>query len=177
MTTPTFRPAKPCDLDAILDLYNQVFTAEEAGQTTSGWRRGLYPDQEIFTAALDRGDLILEEAAGTLVGAAIINHQQNDYYARAPWQIDAPPEKILVLHTFAIAPTARGHGYGRAMLDYFAHTARTQGCLALRLDTSHRNHFALHLYEHFGFQRVAELPVHFDGMPEFHMVLFEKALD
>ena len=103
----TFRKATPDDLDALLALYDRVFTAEEAGRTSVGWVRGIYPTRQTLEEALRRNDLFLEEANGALVGAAVFNKLQSDYYAPAPWQIDAHPDEVMVMHTFAIDPTFR----------------------------------------------------------------------
>lgn len=103
----TFRKATPGDLDALLALYDRVFTAEEAGRTSVGWKRGIYPTHQTLEDALARDNLFLEEADGALVGAAVFNKLQSDYYAPAPWQIDARPNEVMVMHTFAIDPTAR----------------------------------------------------------------------
>lgn len=173
----TFRKATPDDLDALLALYDRVFTAEEAGRTSVGWVRGIYPTRQTLEEALRRNDLFLEEANGALVGAAVFNKLQSDYYAPAPWQIDARPDEVMVMHTFAIDPTFRRRGYARAMLDFYERHARKEGCRALRIDTSHLNHTALHLYAQLGYKEIAVHPYRFNGLPELQLVLLEKSLE
>lgn len=172
----TFRKATPGDLDALLALYDHVFSAEEAGLTSIGWKRGIYPTRQTLAEALARDDLFLEEADGALVGAAVFNKLQSDYYAPAPWQIDARPNEVMVMHTFAIDPTFRRQGYARAMLDFYERHAREEGCRALRIDTNERNSGALALYASFGFQRITIHPHCFEGLPEIRLQLLEKVL-
>lgn len=172
----TFRKATPGDLDALLALYDHVFSAEEAGLTSVGWVRGIYPTRQTLEDALARDDLFLEEADGALVGAAVFNKLQSDYYAPAPWQIDARPNEVMVMHTFAIDPTFRRQGYARAMLDFYERHAREDGCRALRIDTNERNSGALALYASFGFQRITIHPHCFEGLPEIRLQLLEKVL-
>ena len=172
----TFRKATPDDLDALLALYDRVFTAEEAGRTSVGWVRGIYPTRQTLEEALRRNDLFLEEANGALVGAAVFNKLQSDYYAPAPWQIDARPDEVMVMHTFAIDPTFRRRGYARAMLDFYERHARKEGCRTLRIDTNERNSGALALYASAGFQRITIHPHCFEGLPEIRLQLLEKVL-
>ena len=130
----TFRKATHNDLPALTALYDHVFTAEEAGLTRVGWKRGIYPTQQTLEEALARDDLFVGEAAGTLIGAAVFNKLQSDYYAPAPWQVNASADEVMVMHTFAIDPAFRRQGCGRAMLAFYERHARTQGCTVLRID-------------------------------------------
>lgn len=172
----TFRKATTADLGALTALYDHVFTAEEAGLTTVGWKRGIYPTLQTLEDALNRNDLFVEEADGTLVGAAVFNKLQSDYYAPAPWQVDARPDEVMVMHTFAIDPAARRRGYARAMLAFYERHAREAGCRVLRIDTNERNSGALALYASVGFQCIAVHPHRFEGLPEIRLQLLEKVL-
>ena len=39
----TIRKAARADLDAVCRIYDQIHTAEERGEATIGWQRGVYP--------------------------------------------------------------------------------------------------------------------------------------
>lgn len=172
----TFRKARPDDLDALLALYDHVFTAEEAGLTSVGWLRGIYPTQDTIDAALARDDLFVEETADGIVAAAVINQLQADYYAEVSWQVAASADKVMVMHAFAVDPAFRRQGYARAMLAFAERCARKQGCTVLRLDTNVKNLGGLRLYESSGFVRVAVLTHRFEGFTELDMAMFEKPL-
>ena len=172
----TFRKATRDDLPALTALYDHVFTAEEAGLTSVGWKRGIYPTEQTLEDALARSDLYVEEAAGALVGAAVFNKLQSDYYALAPWQVNASADEVMVMHTFAIDPAFRRQGCGRAMLAFYERHARTQGCTVLRIDTNECNSAALALYDSSGFQRIMVHPHCFEGLPEIRLQLLEKVL-
>ena len=64
----TIRKADAADLDAVVRVYEHVHDAEEAGPAQVGWVRGVYPVRSTAEAALERGDLFVEEADGAVVG-------------------------------------------------------------------------------------------------------------
>ena len=45
---------------SVEQLYNDIHTAEETGQQTIGWIRGVYPTRATAQAALDAKDLFAE---------------------------------------------------------------------------------------------------------------------
>ena len=49
------RKATASDLEAVEGIYNELHQAEEDGQITVGWVRGVYPTRAMAEAALERG--------------------------------------------------------------------------------------------------------------------------
>ena len=115
----TIRKAARADLDAVCRIYDQIHTAEERGEATIGWQRGVYPERETAEAALTRGDLFVQEQNGEIVGTAILNQTQVDSYAGANWRYDAPDSEVMVLHTLVIDPEAKSRGLGRAFAAFY----------------------------------------------------------
>lgn len=105
------RPAAAHDLARIEEIYDAIHTAEEAGNVSIGWVRGVYPTRATAQAALDAGELFVLESDGTVYAAGRINREQVPVYAEVPWAHDAAPEQVLVLHTLVgstpISATAR----------------------------------------------------------------------
>ena len=58
-----FRKAKEADIPAVAKIYDAVHTAEENGQSSIGWVRGVYPTIETARAGLRRGDLFVADDA------------------------------------------------------------------------------------------------------------------
>ena len=56
-----FRQATGNDLDAIVRIYERTHDTEEAGLTTTGWLRGVYPVRRVAEESLARGDLYVAE--------------------------------------------------------------------------------------------------------------------
>lgn len=135
----TIRKAARADLDAVCRIYDQIHTAEERGEATIGWQRGVYPERETAEAALARGDLFVQEQNGEIVGTAILNQNQVDSYAGANWRYDAPDSEVMVLHTLVIDPEAKLRGLGREFAAFYEGYALAHGCRYLRIDTNARN--------------------------------------
>ena len=170
------RKATFADLDAVEALYNEIHDAEARGELSTGWLRDVYPVRATAEAALTRDDLFVMEEGGRVIGAAIINQIQVDVYDGAPWQFEASPDEVCVLHTLVISPALSGRGYGSAFVRYYEEYARTHGCAELRMDTNARNRAARGLYAKLGYKEIGVVPTVFNGIPGVQLVLLEKHL-
>lgn len=199
----TIRKATPADLEGVCAVFDEIHTAEEAGQLTTGWKREIYPVRGTFEAALERDDLFVAEtaaapslpegsacgeaagsadetevpAAPRIIGAGILNRIQVDVYEGAPWRCEAPDEEVMVLHTLGIAPSGAGCGAGTAFVKYYEAYAREHGCRELRIDTNETNRAARRLYGKLGYSEIGIVPTVFNGIPGVNLVLLEKTLD
>lgn len=170
------RKAEEKDLQTITEIYEEIHTAEESGQATIGWIRGVYPTEETAWKALERDDLFVAEADGGIVGVAIINQQQVEVYEGAAWRYMVPDAEVMVLHTLVISPRVAGKGYGKAFAKYYEEYALANGCHYLRIDTNARNVRARAMYKQLGYEEIAIVPCEFNGIPGVQLVLLEKAL-
>ena len=173
---PVFRAAAADDLSAVTAIYDAIHDAEAAGTVTTGWLRGVYPTADTAAAALERGELFVLEAEGTVRGAAVINRAQVDVYAGAPWSPAVPDDAVCVLHTLVISPASGRRGLGRRFVGFYEAYARSLGCTDLRIDTNARNTAARSMYAALGYREVAVVPTVFNGIPDVQLVLLEKRL-
>ena len=171
-----FRKATAADISAISEIYEQIHTEEEAGRTSIGWIRGVYPTGKTAEASLLRGDLFVAEDGGTIVGAAIINQQQVDVYEGADWEFPAEDTEVMVLHTLVISPKAAGKGYGKAFVRFYEEYAMLHNCPCLRMDTNARNSRARAMYRKLGYREIGIVPCVFNGIEGVQLVLLEKRL-
>lgn len=172
-----FRKATTEDIPAIAEIYDDIHTEEEAGRTSVGWIRGVYPTGKTAEAALLRGDLFVAEENGIIVGTAIINQLQVDVYAGAGWEFPAEESQVMVLHTLVISPRAFGKGYGKAFVKFYEDYALSQGCPFLRMDTNARNLRARAMYQKLGYKEIGIVPCVFNGIEGVQLVLLEKRLE
>ncbi len=171
-----FRKATDTDIEAICEIYSDIFTEIEAGRLTTGWVRGTYPSESTVRQALDRGDMFVAVDNGRTVGSAIINRIQLDVYENAPWEYREPDSKVMVLHTLAISPRCLSLGYGTAFVDFYEKYALENGCDELRMDTNALNTRARRLYLRLGYTEIDTVHCQFNGISSTDLVLLEKHL-
>ena len=169
-----FRKAVRDDLDAIEQIYDHSHDAEEAGQSTTGWVRNIYPVREVAEAALERDDMYVGEAGGRIIATGVINQIQVDVYEDCDWVFKGPEEDVWVLHTLAVDPEVRGSGAGPAFVRFYEDIARDAGASILRIDTNAINSRARKMYAKLGYTETDIVPTVFNGIRGVDLVLMEK---
>ena len=171
------RKATAADLQAVSNIYDEIHTVEESGNSSVGWIRNIYPTSDTARNALQREDLFVAEEEGKIVGAAIINQQQMDSYEHAHWNYIAPAQEVMVLHTLVIDPKITGKGYGKEFVRFYERYAVSQGCRYLRIDTQAKNTRARAMYRKLGYREADIVPCEFNGIEGVQLVLLEKKCD
>lgn len=172
------RKATREDLDQIDAIYQDIHTEEEAGRSSIGWIRSVYPTRATAEASIQAGDMFVMEVEGQVVASAKINQEQVPEYANAAWErLDAPAEQVMVLHTLVVSPKAAGKGYGSRFVAYYEDYARECGCPYLRMDTNEKNRAARTLYAKLGYREPDIVDCVFNGIPDVRLVCLEKTLD
>lgn len=164
------------DIDAVAAIYAKIHTAEENGETTIGWKRGVYPERDTALTALHRDDLFVIEEEGRIVGAGILNKTQVDVYSEGDWKYRADPAEVMVMHTLVIDPEMQGRGYGRRFVQFYENYALENGCPYLRIDTNEINTTARILYRNMGYKEIGIVSCVFNGLEGINLVLIEKRL-
>lgn len=172
----SFRKAKREDIEAITEIYGNIFSGEEKGLSSTGWKRGIYPTAETAENALERDDLFICKKGGKTVAAAIINKTPAEAYKKGNWRIAAKDGEYMVLHTLVVDPSAAGCGVGRAFVAFYEDYAKKSGCTSLRMDTNERNAAARGLYKKLGYEEIGNIPCSFNGLKKINLILLEKAL-
>jgi len=172
----SFRKAGTEDIPSIERIYDHTHDEEEAGRTTTGWQRGIYPTVKTAEASLDRGDMYVAEIDGKVIATGIINQEQVDVYADCDWKYKADDDKVAVLHTLAVDPETRGKGIGPSFVKFYEDLARDWGCEVLRIDTNAKNIKARKMYEKLGYIETDIVPTVFNGIKDVDLVLMEKKL-
>lgn len=170
------RRGTPADISGIAAIYDRILTEEEAGRASVGWVRGVYPTEASAREALEAGELFVMAEEGVLTAAARINQTQVPVYSRVPWRWQAPPERVMVLHTLVVDPLRKGRGCGSAFVAFYERYARERGCACLRMDTNEKNASARALYARLGYREAGIVPCAFNGIPGVGLVCLEKKL-
>ena len=171
-----FRKATADDIDAIAAIYQRIHAEEEAGRSSTGWLRDVYPVRATAEQAVAQRDMFVDEREAGILACGRINREQVDVYADVPWQYEAGEEQVMVLHTLVVDPAAKGKGLGSAFVSFYEQYARDNGCPCLRIDTNQRNLRARALYARLGYREAAIMPCEFNGIPGVGLVCLEKWL-
>lgn len=170
------RKATALDVDSIVTIYNHIFDNEAAGLFRTGWIKGIYPSANTVLESLKKDDLFVFEENGVVVAAAKINHEQVYEYADCKWEHESSDDKIMVLHTLAVEPSANGRGYGKKFVQFYEDYALQNGCEYLRMDTNEINANARRLYKGLGYKEVGIVLSNFNGIEGVRLVCLEKKL-
>lgn len=171
------RKATMADLDGIEAIYNDAHDQEEQGLVTTGWARGVYPVRETAKKSILLGTMFVAvDDKGELVATAKIDQEQVPEYANARWMVDAPDEKVMVLHTLVVPSRAKCRGYGRAFVRFYEAYALEHGCPHLRMDTNEINASARQMYQKLGYKEIDIVDCVFNGIEGVHLVCLEKDL-
>ena len=133
--------------DAILALTLAAYEQYAATLPEGWWPQYRQNIAGAFGAGAP-GELIVADLAGTLLGSVL-------YYPVGSRDTPWPALRLL-----AVAPEARGHGTGRALMDECVRRARASGASTIGLHTMEVMAVARRLYERMGFVRVPEDDFH-----------------
>ncbi len=173
----SIRKATSEDIPAIAGLYDEIHTREEAGETTTGWLRDVYPVRQTAEDSVQRGGMFVQEDAERhILGTGIINQIQVDVYDDGNWRYPADDDEVMVLHTLVISGEVKRKGLGGEFLKFYEDYALEHGCRFLRLDTNARNAAARAFYKKHGYDEIGIVPTVFNGIPGVDLVLLEKKL-
>lgn len=170
------RKAVSSDVNAVVEIYEKIHTEEEAGRTTTGWKRGIYPTRQTALDAFAQGSLYVLEEDGAVLAAARLDQNQLPAYADVDWVYAASDEDVLVLHTLVVEPSVKGKGRGREFMRFYEDAAKALGCKCLRIDTNERNLRARRLYHLLGYRESGIIPCTFNGLEGVQLVCLEKEI-
>lgn len=144
---PLVRTARPADRGTTARLTLAAYREYASLMEPAAWRA---LDDAIRASLADDTNVtrIVAELDGAIVGSAALYAPDaaayGDLASATPW-----PEVRLV----AVAPSARGRGVARALVDECIRRARESGATVLGLHTSRSMRTAMRLYERLGFVR------------------------
>jgi [ribosomal protein S18]-alanine N-acetyltransferase len=143
------RRGKPTDLDALLELENQVFATDRMSRRSL--RRLLASESAVAMVA---------RAHGAIMGVAIVLFRANSQVAR--------------LYSLAVAPKYTGRGIASALLATAEKIARSHKCRSLRLEVHERNRGAIKVYRRAGYHEFGSYRHYYQDRG--HALRFEKQL-
>lgn len=170
--SPAIQLATITDLNKIDASYEELLDYESQHGSNTSWIRGIYPTREIARAKIDAETMfILNDTEAISQGnpdgfcaSFAMDSSQPPEYADINWQWQAPPEKILTLHTLVVRPSCAGKGYGSDILEFAKTRGRQRNLSVMRIDTWIQNLPARNLYLKNGFTVAGYHPIQFYGL-------------
>ena len=108
-------------------IYEEILDQEDSrGLSYTNWQREKYPTLNTARNALESGTLFVMEEQDQLLGAVILNSTQLPEYDLIPWQFEAVPDQVMVIHTLVISPRFSGLGKAREMVAFCEEEGRRQ---------------------------------------------------
>ena len=145
------RDARAEDRPAVTALTLQAYGEYAAKMEPDAWA-GLHGAVTGALAAYEAGvERIVAERDGEIVGSVMLYPPKANAYGELAGAAGWPELRLL-----AVAPSARGHGVGKALVMECVRRARAAGAAELGLHTSRSMEVALGRYERMGFVRAPE---------------------
>ena len=158
-TTSRFsiRDARADERAAIRDLTLAAYAEYATIMTPTAWGA---LRQAVLAGLGAEGavERIVAEQDGALLGSVMLYSPAANAYGNAVAAASWPELRLL-----AVAPAARGHGVGTALVKECMRRAQRAGAGALGLHTSESLRAAIRMYERLGFVRAPEGDFHPDG--------------
>lgn len=127
---PGIRPAVPADRQAVEDIVRQAYSPyiPRIGKSPG-------PMLDDYEALIGKGVVYVVEREGAVRGVLVL----------------IPEQDVMLLDNVAVAPSAKGTGIGRSLLQFAEHSARAAGCRAIRLYTHETMTENIALYSRIGY--------------------------
>lgn len=159
------RDARPGEFDAAAKIMLAAYEQYKAYMPPPAWEAYSKDLVDVGSRA-EASQLIVAEQDGRLLGAVT-------FFPDAP-QGENWPDGYTYVRLLAVAPTGRGRGIGRALMEECIERSRTLQATYIALHTTGIMEVARSMYERMGFQRV---PAHdFKPAPQITVEAFRLKL-
>jgi ribosomal protein S18 acetylase RimI-like enzyme len=130
-----------------------------------------YPNPEVFTYDVERGQLWVAEIGGAVAGVAALTSDSEPDYEQGDWDHSEP---ALIVHRLAVDPKFRGAGVAQALLLHAEKVAAAQALSVIRVDTNVENQATQRLFPGLGYRFAGEIALSF--RPGLRFFCYEKRL-
>ena len=170
-----FRAALPEEFPEIQSFYWNLIDTMQA-QETIGWKKGVYPTDELLKSSLARGEAYVLLDGKALCACVVLNHSGNEGYRDVSWSETLEDREVLIPHALAVCPARQGSGVGKRFMQEIFELARQRGYKAMRLDILAANRAAERLYTGAGFSFVQEKTMFYADTGWAAYRMFERRL-
>lgn len=170
------KKANISEAEHILEFYRNVINSIRGSEFNPKWNES-YPNLEYIKANIEKGKLYICTKDNEIIACVVLNNRFDPEYEDINWSVDANPNEIIVIHTFAIASDFAGKGIGKEIFGQIKTYGLKNNKKTIRVDIINGNDGAQKVFRKFGFEYVdsVEMFHHAVGLQKFH--LFEYDLE
>ena len=92
------------DIEEIGKLYDDVCDYLCEHENYPGWKKGIYPNENVAKDGLNDSALYIAKNNNKIVGTVILRHKPEAGYKNVEWMAENNYEKIYVIYTLAVHP-------------------------------------------------------------------------
>ena len=163
------------DFQRITQFYREAIAHTEHMDTYARWVYGQHPTDAMIRRYLQADAMYCCEKDGSIISAAAVTQQGEDYHDAA-WAFPLRDDEVSVVHLLCVMPEWQGKGVARETMGLVAELSREAGKKAVRLDALACNTPAHRLYESLGFQKRDQRRWYADNVGWTDFFLYELVL-
>ena len=165
----TLKKAKVNEAENILHFYQNVINTLENSEFKPKWNE-YYPNLDYIKKSIEKNELYVYTHDDNIVSCVIINNQFNEEYENIIWNINAKPDEITIIHTFAVDSDSTGNGIGKEIFNQIKNNAIQNNQKTIRIDIIDGNVGAQKFFEKLGFEYIDTVETFHKavGLEKFH---------
>ncbi len=181
------RSACEKDTAAVLAFFRQASKEVQEGmKCLPNGSKGIYPSEQMILDCMKENRVYIALGSydkdalrtddGWIVGGMLSNHECNEGFRQAAWQVEAEDQNIAYWHSLRVLKDCQGRGIARKVLNEAIRTEKERGMTVIRFDTVIGNDNAIHLYESMGFKTIGIYPVYEEDIGQHESIMYEMIL-
>ena len=148
MPFESIQPAKPSDLDSIMELFRRC-TDSMIAAGIQQWDSN-YPVANEVEQDIGAGHVFGLKEGNNCLATITLNERQDEQYHSIEWHYQSG--RVIVIHRLAVHPEAQGRGLGQRLCKFAEDWGSENGFEIVRLDAYEHNPIARSLYEKMGYR-------------------------
>ena len=164
------RKAKIEESRKILKFYQEIIDSIKGTEFKPKWG-DYYPNLEFIETSIGKREVYIYTKEDNIIACVVLNNRFDPEYSNIDWNIDAKPQEIVIIHTFAVTSDSAGNGIGKEIFRQIKSNALKNNKKTIRLDIINGNIGAQKVFEKFGFEYVNTVEIFHDaiGLEKFHL--------
>lgn len=170
------RKAEAEEAERILEFYQGVIDSIKDSEFRPKWNES-YPNLEFIKTSIEKEEMHICTKDEEIISCVVLNSRFEPEYEDINWNVNAEPDEIIVIHTFAVSSASAGKGIGKEVFTQIKDNAIKDGRKTIRIDIITGNTGAQKVFEKFGFDYIESVRLFHPavGLERFH--LYEYSLN